>query len=751
MNASAGQIRGLVLCVLVASSALAALPPAHAGNDPVVAIQQHTFVTTDTAADACDRADETLITVAEDTVVQYCFRVRNVGTVPLTAHDLVTDSFGTLDSMRPLTLAPGESAWRSHLDVAADDHTTTATWIARDVFPVYTPSATAYDFTDISASGQPIAVAVYFASPVTLPFPVRLYGKASRQLSICNLGVIEFDSTRGICAQVPAALPVGNQPLSLMPYWDDLGWQMGGVWYRSVGTAPHRRTIVQWQRDHSNFPGDGNGITFQAVLYEDSDRIVFQYKDVSFGIPGADAGATASIGINYDGNLGQSYSFQNASLTDQQAIAWTPNVWRTTQASSSATVIVHAARISLGARPVQSVQAPGHVVQRQVAIASTGQLPLTWNLGEAQANSTAHIPAHGRAHTSVPGASQDPTARELARMLAISQGASAAGPPVAYGRDNTSEQFVRIDLADGSYTPIASVQDAPISGVDFRDADFSRLYSLTGGLGSQFLMTVDPSTGGSSYVGTSNPGAGEAWSGVSADSSNGVLYGSSVDFFSDHNGVSFCGPDSMLYRVNPNAATPRLIGRILANTCIRGIATNANGELYGVDTENDTLVAIDKVSGAGTVVGALGFDANYDVGLDFDEAANVLYLGAWNRGSLASELRTVNTATGATTLVAPFHLDGVDQPDIMSLALASGGGGCVDPADVPWLSAAPASGTLAPGAGDVLTLRLDSTGLAAGSYSALLCVFSNDPRRRFVTLPVRLDVDPDAIFADAFD
>lgn len=753
MNPFVRHVGRLSRTGFLAGLACLSLRPAQAGgDDPVVAIQQQTFVTADLSADACDRATETVITVEEDTVVQYCFSVRNIGTVALTSHDVVTDSFGKLVSMLPLTLAPGQSIWRSHQDLVVDDRTTTSTWVARDTMPAYAHSATTYDFTDISTTGTSLGVVVFFAQSVTLPFSVRLYGHATKNVSVCNLGVIELDGTREVCTS-PGPLPNDGMPLSLMPWWDDLDSNGGGVWYQVTGSEPHRKVIVQWQRGHAPFIAS-NHVIFQAVMAEDSDEIVFQYKDVSFGLPGYDAGGTATIGLNYDANLAHAYSVDTPSLVDGQAIRWTPNVWRTAQASSSATVIVHAARVDVGTRALQSRQPPGRVTTRGLAFSNTGLVPLRWHFDEAQANSRAHIPRSERlavAKSSPERMQASPLERAYRPSPLQAPKPSGTSLPTAYGRDGWNGDFIRIDLSNAAVTGINLGERAPVSNADFLDGDFTRLYSLSGNLTSQVLIAVDPAVGQFAFIGPSNPAPGQAWSGIAGDSTSGTMYASTVDFFVTTGGEAFCGPDSRLYRVNPSLGTPRLIGRIAANSCVRGIATNANGEMFGVDIQNDTLLAIDKTTGVGSVIGPLGFDAGHDVGLDFDEDANVLYLVAMNFGSRQSELRTVNTSTGATTLVAPFIRDGLDAPDIIALAVASGGHGCVDPATVPWLSVTPASGTTSPGGSDVVTVRFDSTGLAAGRYEALLCLFSNDPRNRFVTLPVRLDVDPDAIFADGFE
>ncbi len=60
----------------------------------------------------------------------------------------------------------------------------------------------------------------------------------------------------------------------------------------------------------------------------------------------------------------------------------------------------------------------------------------------------------------------------------------------------------------------------------------------------------------------------------------------------------------------------------------------------------------------------------------------------------------------------------------------------------PWLGVAtPASGTMAPGASQPTTVAINASGLVAGSYTAYLCVTSNDPLRSNVALPVNLTVN----------
>ena len=67
---------------------------------------------------------------------------------------------------------------------------------------------------------------------------------------------------------------------------------------------------------------------------------------------------------------------------------------------------------------------------------------------------------------------------------------------------------------------------------------------------------------------------------------------------------------------------------------------------------------------------------------------------------------------------------------------------CSTPVDIPWLNVAPTSGTTAAGASSAVNLGFNSTGLAVGTYNALVCVASNDPINPVKQVPVSLTVVP---------
>ncbi|MBO9661439.1 S8 family serine peptidase [Dokdonella sp.] len=117
----------------------------------------------------------------------------------------------------------------------------------------------------------------------------------------------------------------------------------------------------------------------------------------------------------------------------------------------------------------------------------------------------------------------------------------------------------------------------------------------------------------------------------------------------------------------------------------------------------------------------------------------------------------------AVALQKPEEL-GIDGFEASNLVLRGhgvrgGAGVCTALADVPWLSAAPASGTTVASGSSEVTVTFDSTGLAAGKYSANVCVGSNDTEHPIVAVPVSMTVTgggdscsaADTIFCNGFD
>lgn len=159
---------------------------------------------------------------------------------------------------------------------------------------------------------------------------------------------------------------------------------------------------------------------------------------------------------------------------------------------------------------------------------------------------------------------------------------------------------------------------------------------------------------------------------------------------------------------------------------------------------------------------------------------------AWEGASAATRLKDWldPQASGATTLpgidpaggnpspaieIDPPSLSGTaDAGATTTLVLSIGNGGdadldwdadtaaddCTSPGTIAWLSLAPTSGSVAEGGADAsVDVTLDAASLASGTYTANVCVHSNDTTSPTVTVPVEFIVEgpDDLIFADGFD
>jgi hypothetical protein len=168
---------------------------------------------------------------------------------------------------------------------------------------------------------------------VAIGFTFTFYGTAYTLVNISSNGNLQFNT--GAATFTNGPIPTGGfgAPSSaVMPWWDDIDpAQCGDVFYQTLGTAPNRRFIVQWNACHFSSPnGTGCETDFEAILFEGTNEILFQYQDTVFtgaceaGTHGADNGASASVGIQQNSTTGLQYSFNSAVLSPGLAICFRP-------------------------------------------------------------------------------------------------------------------------------------------------------------------------------------------------------------------------------------------------------------------------------------------------------------------------------------------------------------------------------------------------------------------------------------------
>jgi hypothetical protein len=290
---------------------------------------------------------------------------------------------------------------------------------------------------------------------------------------------------------------------------------------------------------------------------------------------------------------------------------------------------------------------------------------------------------------------------------------------LCYGVDMDNSQLVSFYSDDpGTFTTIGSVGANLIPCVDFLNGDFSTLYGLD--YDAQELVTFDTATAARTVIGPATPASGQRWTGLAADP-DGALYAASTSISA-----------SRLYVIDPLTGATTDIGDITDAPGIISIAINGAGELYGLDIVNDNLVFIDKTTGAGSIIGSVGFDASYAQGMDFDESSDTLYLAAYNSALFRGELRIADILSGNSELVGAFQGDAE-----MNIAVAASGA-------VPWASIAPETVAIPAGGSACVDVVFDTYAVPNAATTLLAYVaFSGNFVNEAPAVDLTLHVIPD--------
>jgi subtilisin family serine protease len=154
---------------------------------------------------------------------------------------------------------------------------------------------------------------------ITLPFAVPLYGVNYTAATVTTNGSMAFAAASA--TQTNVAIPSTGLPNgALYPLWDDLFVDApAGIYTGVVGTAPHRKFVVEWRNVRSFFD-TAQRLSFVAEISEDGS-IVYRYKDVEG--TSYESGSSATIGLeNATGTDAFQYSLNTSVLTSGTAIAF---------------------------------------------------------------------------------------------------------------------------------------------------------------------------------------------------------------------------------------------------------------------------------------------------------------------------------------------------------------------------------------------------------------------------------------------
>jgi len=740
----------LVFCQRAALLCVFAFAPFYTAHSQTPPLDLEVTVGTDLTPGACGTAES--IDIAAGEQVNFCYTIVNNSSDALGYHTLIDDINGTLLQDYAQDVPAGQTFQYNDIRVVTATQTLTSTWTASTALADYDVTTTegdpdrifadgfdgaaaAYAFEDISATGTDLGLDDDGEANVDIGFDFAFYGAISGIVRVGNNGGILFGVDAGDLGYNNLALPNSTLGPAILPFWDDFDSETGGVYAQTLGDAPNRRLVVEW-KDRVHYDGADNTdpATFEAVLYEGSNTIVFQYADVDMDGTDLDGGASATIGLN-QGTRANMFSQDTASVSPGVAVVFTPVA--VTSYSDSDTVTINAGAPDIVVTPtaLDATVAAGASTSLPLSIANEGDRDLEWAIVEAPGSSLPAVPRVGSHSVDAAAAASAYAPRQRGSELApLDKVAAPAGASVpAFGVNLNildGNTFVSFDAANpGSTTPIAPT-DRTLVGGAFLGDDFSRFYTLDFDTGE--FLSLSTTDGSEQVIGVAVPAAGEDWSGLALDRSTGVLYASST--------MMSGGLSSTLYTIDTATGMATVIAPLGSDVRIIDIAADATGQLYGVDIAGDTLVALNG-PGAG-VIGPLGFDAEFAEGLDFDAASGTLYFAAVNNESVFSqpaEMYTIDTATGHATLVGGISADPATA-QISAFAIAVSGGSCATPADVPWLTVAPPSGTTAPGMTTEVTIGFDAATLAAGVYTANLCISSNDPDQPNQSVPVSLTV-----------
>jgi hypothetical protein len=245
---------------------------------------------------------------------------------------------------------------------------------------------------------------------------------------------------------------------------------------------------------------------------------------------------------------------------------------------------------------------------------------------------------------------------ELFGNLAFGTDANGGGggSGIAYAIENASAMYGTFDPTDPSvFNPIAA---SGVGSANFENAgavdptDSNNIYVLDN---ANNMFSVDATTGAYTSMGTVTAPGGEGWVAMEFDPTDGTLYGLSGTI----------SASATLSVIDPIGMTATPVGGpgAVGMTGAIALAIDGNGIVYAHDLVDDAIYTIDKTTGVGTFLGATGFDANYGQGMAYDPATDTIFLTAFNNALFDSELRTMDPATGATTLVGQMEPSGLTQ------------------------------------------------------------------------------------------
>lgn len=696
--------------------------------------------------DACSGSRHVEATLGDR--LNLCYQVTNTSSGTLRHHWLRDDRVGTILSADMRELSPGESYRYNRMITVGRSETISATATSQTEPQDYrVDDSQPVDYID-ARDGELVTPGAI----ETMPFEFRFYRKSVNLYCITNDGVFAA-VMNGNCPDTTAAgaIPssdsfyIENSPFAAVyaaKFWS----RYGSIHRKLVGTAPNRKLVIQWyQKVPATIPpgqvDPSRGLDAELILHEGTDLLEYQYRNTRFGaLPQEDDGGNASIGLQKDLH-GIRYSYQTPSLVAARRIVWTPAAPSIHVDSRTLEIVGLAPELRNSADSI-AANLPSHGGGRvQLRIGNDGGGRLDWSSGTAPAS-------HGLFPPGAPMGAQGglrPTGPAGSGRSFYTFDLFNAFSGIGYG-SLVHFSPAQTNYQSGGANGIGNLDGRLIRAIAFADDDFRTLYAIDEST-HELMRWIDldqpfpiPRY---EIVGTV-PLPLSRITGMRQDPTTGTMYLSTSDESSG----------SALWTIDLATAAVHAVGAIANVLQVDDIAFDAHGQLYAVDEMLASLLAIDKRTAEAIVIGPLdNAGARGALALDYDASSGTLYLLSSRplSDSGSGAFWSIDAATGAANFISEIY--GIKAMAMwQSLAIAQRANVCTAPEDVPWLSLSPSGGSIASGASNqTLNIDFDGGALADGTYSANLCLYSNDPLRRRLTLPVQLSLGADSLFADGFD
>lgn len=167
-----------------------------------------------------------------------------------------------------------------------------------DLSTDYTATPVTYAFEDIASTGTTVLTNADDATTtINIPFTFNFYSVNYTQVRFSDNGLITFGTST--TSNANSNLSSSPSQAAIAVLWDDLETTSSGVKWQVIGSAGSRRLVIQWENVRYWTSGNTGTFTlrFQAVLFEGSNEIRFNYENLEGAVNSSDEGDSATVGI----------------------------------------------------------------------------------------------------------------------------------------------------------------------------------------------------------------------------------------------------------------------------------------------------------------------------------------------------------------------------------------------------------------------------------------------------------------------